>query len=349
MPFLNFANLGGKATITQLQQSSPPITGWMTLTLNTFTADISFDTPGWKLAQILTGIPGINVPVVVNQYGDPRDSFTWTIEFNGNTGEKIPPIVLTPVEVETNSKKKITGGLDGNVLFDVEIVRDGAYDSLSVPISQNFLYTANNEAQITVRVNGILANCPNFNCDYSILADVDVPLITAFSISDTSLTITLDQVDSLTQSSFLVSYGFSPCTNIAFVSNQITCTISQIVSGDLIPRVHIQNIGYAIPDDSLQCISVSPTLTSITPSSSSTSGGVSITIIGTGFGLSLDQPSGTTVKIGNSICQITSLSNTQIICLTSAQTTDSGLTRTVNGNSYRDTTSFSYADTKITC
>ena len=322
-----------------------PVVGWMTIVLNGNSTNIPADYADWKLALLLESYPGINQPVIVHQYGNPTEGSTWIIDFSGNPGEEI-----TLIQLHNNNA---TGGSTGNVIFQSEVIRNGASDMFLTPISQNYLFTANDIPQITVAVNGIVANCPNFNCEYTILPDSKIPLINSFSVSEASVLIQLSQVKGFQQSDFKVTYGSSMCTNLIFTPENglISCTlpvvndIPQIVSGDLIPRVHAINIGFAIVDPSVTPQQVLPAVTNVSPNSGSTAGGFSITIIGTGFGLSLDQPSDTAVMLGNSPCQIISLSNTQIICVTNPKTTDSTLEITVNEKIYQNTSVFSYDDT----
>ena len=153
--------------------------------------------------------------------------------------------------------------------------------------------------------------------------------------------------------SFAVSYGSSPCKELQFEADnsKITCSLAyndkglpQIVSGDLIPQVHILNIGFAIIDPSVVPLEVIPTISDVSPSIGSTAGDVNIAINGGGFGLSLDKPSETSVKIGNSECLIISLSNTQIVCKTGYKTTDSNLVLSVNGKIYQNSLVFIYND-----
>ena len=46
-----------------------------------------------------------------------------------------------------------------------------------MPIPWDMLSTAHKERQIIVKTKGIQANCPNLNCDYSIMPKNETPFV----------------------------------------------------------------------------------------------------------------------------------------------------------------------------
>jgi hypothetical protein len=172
------------------------------------------------------------------------------------------------------------------------------------------LFTQSSKPVVSVTVNGILAQCPNENCNYEVDADI-TPTISAYTISGNTMTLTLSNpsnVFSYTQSDAVVELGPSSCAITSFSATSIACTLDTLVAGTYKPSLHIAKLGFAILADGLADHEVPLTITSFTPSSGSQKGGITVTVTGTGFPSSAD--AGFVAKLQDTAVTVLSLTST---------------------------------------
>mmetsp|Transcript_28782 Transcript_28782/g.25963 ORF Transcript_28782/g.25963 Transcript_28782/m.25963 type:complete len:187 (-) Transcript_28782:3252-3812(-) len=181
----------------------------------------------------------------------------------------------------------------------------------------HLLRTAHDTPQVTVEADGMLANCPNFNCDYELLA-TNLPTITAASYAGTTLTMTVSGLTSETAAKTTVTLGYDECTSVAISGDQITADCANPESGSHVPRIHFDNFGYADVDAAVAAspITIAFTITDAQPASINPNGGTVITIDGATFPGSLEaaQDREMVVKFGDAVCTLISVSSTQITC-----------------------------------
>jgi len=109
-----------------------------------------------------------------------------------------------------------------------------------------------------------------------------------------------------------VLFGNEECDDVEFLNeNTITCT-TQPKSEGFVSTV-ITNPDGEFSGGTFFAFRIQPTISSITPSSGSISGGTLVTITGTGFS------SATSVKLGSSSCTIQTVTSTSITCTVAAK------------------------------
>jgi hypothetical protein len=128
-----------------------------------------------------------------------------------------------------------------------------------------------------------------------------------------------------------ISLGPSKCgLPLAYNTQTLTysCTLNNpIVAGKYKPALKTK-YGSLKGTDTLADVTVPLKITSVTPKLVATTGGTTITIVGSGFPVSAD--SSLSVKAGGADCQVQSVTNTQITCVTGAKSTEDPLTITYN-------------------
>ena len=131
-----------------------------------------------------------------------------------------------------------------------------------------------------------------------------------------------------TEDELLITFMEAECGITSFTDNtdnlDITCTLltnanndNKVsgVAGDWIPKVHFEGIGFALTT-SLSATTLELEVNIESEIVGSKNGGTIIPIPGSYFGFSLDNAYDTSVTIGGSDCEIISLTNTEITCIT---------------------------------
>jgi len=109
-----------------------------------------------------------------------------------------------------------------------------------------------------------------------------------------------------------VLFGNDECDNVEFLDeNTITCTTQPSSEGFVLTMITNPDGEYS--GGTFFAFRIQPTISSVTPSSGSTSGGTLVTITGTGYS------SGTSVKFGSSTCTIQTVTSTTITCTVPAK------------------------------
>ena len=123
-----------------------------------------------------------------------------------------------------------------------------------------------------------------------------------------------------------IAINGAPCFANTTTTKQIDCTLSPLsLPGTAIASVHLP-LGYAANES---CVfKVLTTVSSVSPATGSSNGGLMLTITGASFG------SSPTVVAGGSPCAIRSLAATKLTCLTSAAVPGSEGSLVVSGTSW---------------
>lgn len=117
-------------------------------------------------------------------------------------------------------------------------------------------------------------------------------------------------------SDITIKFGNESCKVLSATPYAIICSIGTVVAGSHGISVRIDPKGYAMLDvDAAQAIVSLALVSDISPTEGSEYGGTEVTISGNGFDPS---PGQTTVLIGGNKCVISKVTNSKIICTTSA-------------------------------
>jgi hypothetical protein len=166
---------------------------------------------------------------------------------------------------------------------------------------------------LSLYVNGIKALCSSSSCDYEFSSQVapTLSLISPTSISDAAI-VTISGTQFGSDSTKLsVKIGTETCSVTYSTSNSITCSLTGLRVGSQLVIVNLQGVGNAIQLSSRVVVTGIAVVKSSSPNSGSIYGGTLITINGNGF----DTIKNTLVSIGTKICIISSLTSSQILCV----------------------------------
>ena len=100
------------------------------------------------------------------------------------------------------------------------------------------LRTKHTTPQITVTSNGVLGNCPSFNCDYELI-DTGLPEVLA-TPTFVSPTLSFSVSGGLAQADFDVYLGFTKCTINTYDqgTGAVSADCTDTEGGSFIPRIH---------------------------------------------------------------------------------------------------------------
>ena len=318
LPSIDKSGLTGtqiSVKVTQLQAPSDLLQGTFSINYNGKTIQLAYDVAPGTLQTQLRAL-GFLDPIRVVQYGDARTGLEWRIQFTGDSGKPINPLV-------------VTSGLTGcrnpsNISINVITLQQSTQDLFYETIPSDLLATFENTPQVTVKSNGVLASCPSLNCDYVIQSDVGLPQIISSTQAGTTIKLIVNNVASGDFMVYFIIFSLGPydCQIITYDDNNtpviVIADCPTPEAGEFFPTVHFGGFGYAKTGPSIQKIIIEVTISSITPSTINPNGGTDLIITGSGFPLTLDgaQASGLGVTIGATSCILTSVSPTEIQCTT---------------------------------
>ena len=156
------------------------------------------------------------------------------------------------------------------------------------------------------------------NCDYKINTTI-TPILQIFSVTASGLELTLSNYQYIlpTNQSLKIQFAGSLCQTTSINLPKILCEINKTSSNQLQleagyhkPSVHIQNIGYAVPNVSLLAFFVPINITSLNYTNGSSQGGQIVKINGNGF--PINSKDLLNIQLGSANCQILETSNTGI-------------------------------------
>ena len=342
-PYIDMKKLssGARSSGKILTPPSDPVRGTFKLSYNgEDTRDLAYNEwEGW-MQYYLTGLTSLKDGVTVFEEGNTDDGKLWRIVTNGITGS-----------AQNFSVKdvKLTGGTSGKPSMSVNTnYRPASTNLFYQPIPSDFLSTIHKKPQLILKKGEVRAGCPSQTCDYNFVADDKTPTISSFTVTENPVTLTLKAgFESLVESALIskpenytINFGNSSCSNVTVADSNITCTLPTNSDGSLKfeagsnkPEVLLKDKGYYIIEP--VAVVSTPKITAVTPNVGSTAGGTLLTITGTLFPSSKDNA---TVKVGNQVCDIQTISSESITCLTSASA-GSGtekLSVTVNAQTWTD-------------
>ena len=121
---------------------------------------------------------------------------------------------------------------------------------------------------------------------------------------------------SATTSENTVSVGDIGVTVSSATTTELQASVAELPAGTHIVDVLVANNGYATGSTSARSHTVTPTVTAVSPTSSSVAGGGQVTITGTGF--NKYNASANKVDLCYSDCTVSSATYTSVVCTSSA-------------------------------
>lgn len=253
---------------------------------------------------------GYNPLIRVIKTDDYKGKIDFTIEFLGDSGD-IPQVAVA--DVASTSKTPIT--------ISAQTLQEGNTGNLFYEAIPGTLILCPLESdQIVVRTNGILAHCPSYNCFYSRQTD-NIPSFTndAWDGEAQSVFITMTNVDSLSASQFSVFLGSYKCQIQSYTDLVLTAKCLEPYSGNFIPSVLIQNLGFADTSSATE-VTIDAVLSEVAivgePGGINLKGGQVLTVTGFGFGVAGNQGTYVSLTVGGSACNILTLKPSELTCAT---------------------------------
>ncbi|XP_075681934.1 fibrocystin-L [Rhinoderma darwinii] len=287
--------------INQTQAASPPIGGIFSIqAYGKELSDLNVDISEVDLKYALETIPEIGQVSIMSRNGNCR-GYTWQIKFLTATGYQpllqVNDSKVTGIKAAMSAVKLTSGGM-----FRQHLLGD-------------FVRTANKKPQVEVYINGIPSKCSG-NCDYT-WDEKQTPIIysinTGVSGEDQLLIINGTGFSNSTAiDTTYVNIGNLTCTILALTGNEIQCLVHKSSAGTFPISVYIAELGFAVSYGGNLTFTHQITVSSITPSSGSLTGGTLVTILGSGF--SMDS----IVELVGSGCAVVFANLSVIKCRTSA-------------------------------
>jgi len=199
------------------------------------------------------------------------------------------------------------------------------------PMGLEFIKTDSQKPQVLVTIDGIVALCPNDNCDYTYTDSESI--VSAQSLVGNEITIT---GTGLPVSDASIKFGPTPCSISTSTDTELLCTLEENhVAGEWISKVFTDS--GVLATDIATPIAVSHQVDSITPNSGiNYLGGDLLTVSGNNFGTDVNAVAVTFAD--STSCIIKSCEMTQITCKTSRFSDDvsSSVAVTVSINNVDD-------------
>jgi len=347
LPFIVTSGLVGPflASSERLVDSSPPVRGDFIIQVGSFVSQtLSYSSSAGTVQNALQNMPPFKNGVSVYDTGDSNDGKSWIIRLDSL---KDNPEFFFSVNTITGGPAESPAQLVVENDFEPP-----STDLFYLPIPSDLLYTFSNKPEIRVKVGDYYASCTSRNCVYEVKDSAKSPIMQSFTVTGLNVVITLadgystlEDADLLIQANLAVTFSKSECTITSVTLPTIQCDLPAntdgsafISAGSHKPRVHLKDRGFFAA--TATAVQYGTTIASISPTGGSIGGGTPITIVGTGF--SADS----TVAVNGNPCQITSVSNIQIVCLTPPKG-ETSLTATIVVTeatlTATDSTSYSYS------
>lgn len=325
--------------VTQLQASSTAVTGTFTIAYGDESREIAYNIQTYNLEGKLREL-GFPDPMRVVQVGDADLGAEWRIQYNNRGLRNEPNLTITG--------HSLSGcRASSPISVDITTLQESSNDLYYEVIPVDLLFTAEQNTQVTVKSNGVTANCPNFNCDY-IIQENDLPTITSSSYVAPDLTLLLENVStnpttglSYTAKDIRIFFANTECEVESYDATTSPVTLSAVCSnpeaGEYYPRVHFDGMGYAANGLSSKTV-INPVISDVTPLEINPNGGTILTITGSGFPASLEiaEVRDLAVKVSETSCELTSVTPTQLQCITSKVQEATPLTISLNEKDVTD-------------
>ncbi|XP_056378584.1 fibrocystin-L-like [Hyla sarda] len=287
--------------INRTQTASAPVGG--TFSVQAYRRQIKnlpIDISAADLKYALEGIPELGQVSIPFRYGDCR-GYTWQIKFLTAAGYQ-------PLLQINNSK--VTG--DQAEIYAVKVTNGGLFRQR---LLGDFMRTLNKKPQVEVYINGIPSKCSG-NCDYTWDAK-QTPTIYSINtdISGENELLIINGTgfsNSGSHDTTYVTVGDLTCTILDMTDNKIQCQVPKASAGTFPISVYIAGLGFAVSLGGNLTYTYQTIVSSIIPSSGSSSGGTLVTIYGSGFS------NNSMVELGGRKCTVVFANLSMINCLTSA-------------------------------
>ncbi|XP_065660201.1 fibrocystin-L isoform X2 [Hydra vulgaris] len=303
------ATSNGKSIPTfKYQNSTPPLFGTFKIShkLDDGTTVLSNDIPlnvdAITLKKILEDIIP-NTVFLITSYNN-CSFYQWRVEwFSGGGDRELLQLIADNIQGQ-------------DVLNNTIVIQNGGI--LFGPLPGEFLQLVEPNPQVVVSVNGIVSKCKTRGmCGFtysSLLTPKCSTIIPSSGKSGTSVTISCEDC----QNSAKVDIGGVECIVTSQTTKSIICTVGELQAGMQKVMVFVNGIGKCQnPNNFNLMFEYQFSVDKVSPTQGATTGGLPITITGSGFGNSLGN---VTVTIGAYKCLVTSVSMRTIVCITESGT-----------------------------
>jgi hypothetical protein len=195
------------------------MTGDYNITWNGVTGKFNYN---WNAESVLLGLKklGLDNTAEVRMYGHGIENHYYLVDFNGMKGQQ---------NLFTFDKTNLVCDNTNSISLTSTRSRTSSSSLDFSPVSTEFITTPVSSTQLNVFVNGIKAGCrQGTDCSY-VTDAAKVPKITAFSLSGSTLSITLNNPNTALTVAFadmVIHYADAICTPTAFTNNVVTCTLA---------------------------------------------------------------------------------------------------------------------------
>ncbi|KFP87245.1 Fibrocystin, partial [Apaloderma vittatum] len=320
-------------TIQRLQKSFPPLGGTFRIHLaNAVISGVSVHTSSHHLRKLLqdnvdnSTAPYFNTSdFIVTKDSNSCYESIWTLTWKTKTGD-LPNVINVSAENLTGLKPTVSSRVvyDGGVFIG--------------PIFGDMLATFNNEAQVVVVVNDVLANCSG-SCSFQFSQEL-TPLVNnvEYSSDDVSKATVVIRGGNFAEdkSALQVEVNNMTCQVITLSQTQVVCQMEMLPVGVYQVTLLVRPYGFALNGSTGEGIflRVEPKLVAIEPPTASEIGGLRVALRGTNLdGVSL-------VLFGSRPCPILEddRNSTRIECKVPSRGTEDAAVHVTLVSGYQSTT-----------
>ena len=347
VPSVNFSELIGdqiKTEATEMTPQSDPVRGSFKLRYgDCVTPNIQYHHDQWHLDGKLEDCYLLAGGVTVYTHGNNNDGKAWHVVMDSISGKSLDLVV---------EENNLTGGA-GDTTPELVITPEfepSVPALVYLPIPSEFLRTVSKSPQLVLTVDGLMGGCDRDDCAYTFLPPEETPTITKYTLTGTTLEITMGDITPVTpppeettndqntnperileaqtdpgatMETIKVRFAGVDCVVSSVAWPVISCEMPvnddnsvQMEAGSFTPQVHLDGKGYFNVDDDVSPTVVDLTIVSVSPDKGSFGGGTHITIMGTGFAADSNYRNTNTVTVNDAPCQISEFYTNKIVCET---------------------------------
>ncbi|XP_063041153.1 fibrocystin-L-like [Engraulis encrasicolus] len=290
-----YSQSGASVTVTRTQSASPPLTGTFDLEIYGQRIEgLSVDVSADDLKYALQGIPEMGA-IDVKPRGSCRGR-QWVIDWLSNPGKQ-------PV-LQVNS----SGVVGVEPRMGVHVREEGGLFMQTIIGDQ--LRTPEDKPQVEVRINGIPSKC-SADCGFGWSED-KTPLVTGISpaqgSSSLGTVLTISGTGFLSQNA-TVWIGTTECSVTQVTETRVRCSVGPAPAGVHPVMLSFPSLGNArYQGNRIFNFTSQLTVSSLSPTSGSVTGGAVLTVTGFGFGPD------TEVTIGSQMCEVLQVDLNQLQC-----------------------------------
>ncbi|XP_053372863.1 fibrocystin-L-like [Mercenaria mercenaria] len=297
-------NGNGAISVTRTSEASPPVTGMLDVMFNGKTkTGLNISLEEKDFSKELASLNGIG-SLSVTKEGDCAN-FDLSVTFltlPGDQGEmKVKNAQLDGI----NPAASISTSVDGGLFY--------------TPLTGDMATTVHGTPQVRLYINDVPTACSG-DCSFQWKSSV-TPTVT--SVSPSTGTSALSTSISISGTGFstditknAVSIGDVACSVTASTATSITCDVGNGPVGQHKVMVNVDGKGFAKHSSGDVMFEYTANIDSISPTSGSLGGGVTLTISGYGF------KDGASVTINSASCDVRSVQPDQIECVVPAMKSD---------------------------